>query len=267
MNNTFYDPHTYFLAHHGIVGQKWGKRNGPPYPLNASTHNRVVKRGKKVGNSSILSLLDPAYNLKEQDRQNAIGNRKGVIDKRTSLTKKTRRYSEEEDCKLVNPGYDRMTGDTRNNCGSCSIAYDARRRGYDVISILSSKPLPLTILDDVYPDHKEFWYAKNSKFGLLDTKCAPKKNFINDITSNTDSNGNSRGIISLFYGSGAGHALNYSVNNGKIRFIDSQSGDIYDKDDVDWIVTDPDMKQIMYFRTDNILDNNINYNELKKYVK
>ena len=26
--------HSDFLAHHGIKGQKWGQRNGPPYPLN-----------------------------------------------------------------------------------------------------------------------------------------------------------------------------------------------------------------------------------------
>ena len=24
------------LMHHGIKGQRWGKRNGPPYPLEAS---------------------------------------------------------------------------------------------------------------------------------------------------------------------------------------------------------------------------------------
>ena len=25
-----------YLAHHGILGQKWGKRNGPPYPLSSN---------------------------------------------------------------------------------------------------------------------------------------------------------------------------------------------------------------------------------------
>ena len=26
----------YYLAHHGIKGQKWGVKNGPPYPLHSS---------------------------------------------------------------------------------------------------------------------------------------------------------------------------------------------------------------------------------------
>lgn len=32
------------LYHHGILGQKWGVRNGPPYPLGASDHSASEKR-------------------------------------------------------------------------------------------------------------------------------------------------------------------------------------------------------------------------------
>lgn len=31
------------IFHHGIEGMHWGQRNGPPYPLDSRTHNRVVK--------------------------------------------------------------------------------------------------------------------------------------------------------------------------------------------------------------------------------
>ena len=34
----------YILKHHGILGQKWGKRNGPPYPLDASDHSASEKK-------------------------------------------------------------------------------------------------------------------------------------------------------------------------------------------------------------------------------
>lgn len=36
MNNTLY--------HHGILGQRWGERNGPPYPLGSSEHSTSEKK-------------------------------------------------------------------------------------------------------------------------------------------------------------------------------------------------------------------------------
>lgn len=33
-----------YLAHHGIMGQKWGIRNGPPYPLGFSDHSSAEKK-------------------------------------------------------------------------------------------------------------------------------------------------------------------------------------------------------------------------------
>lgn len=35
-----------YLTHHGIKGQKWGVKNGPPYPLGATIHKMVVRQGK-----------------------------------------------------------------------------------------------------------------------------------------------------------------------------------------------------------------------------
>lgn len=35
------------LAHHGIKGQKWGVRNGPPYPLDKSSESGKIERGTK----------------------------------------------------------------------------------------------------------------------------------------------------------------------------------------------------------------------------
>ena len=56
-----------YLAHHGILGQKWGQRNGPPYPLGSGDHSVSEKRagwqkslrsgrssGKKELHTSIL---------------------------------------------------------------------------------------------------------------------------------------------------------------------------------------------------------------------
>lgn len=45
------------LAHHGILGQKWGRLNGPPYPLDAQDHSKeqlakAEATGTQIGKSS-----------------------------------------------------------------------------------------------------------------------------------------------------------------------------------------------------------------------
>lgn len=49
MNINIYNPYVrreMELYHHGIEGQKWGKRNGPPYPLAPGDHSAAEKRAK-----------------------------------------------------------------------------------------------------------------------------------------------------------------------------------------------------------------------------
>lgn len=48
MIETIYSNPNLYLAHHGIKGQKWGKRNGPPYPLTPEDHSAAEKKAMNV---------------------------------------------------------------------------------------------------------------------------------------------------------------------------------------------------------------------------
>lgn len=46
------------IQHHGILGQRWGKRNGPPYPLSSGRHSSSEKKAgwrKSLGGGGLLS--------------------------------------------------------------------------------------------------------------------------------------------------------------------------------------------------------------------
>ena len=43
-----------YLVHHGIEGQEWGVKNGPPYPLNRKTNNSKKKVQNKTNNKETL---------------------------------------------------------------------------------------------------------------------------------------------------------------------------------------------------------------------
>ena len=38
-----------YLEHHGILGQRWGQLNGPPYPLTNSGHSSAQEAAAKAG--------------------------------------------------------------------------------------------------------------------------------------------------------------------------------------------------------------------------
>lgn len=59
-----------YLAHHGILGQKWGVKNGPPYPLGASDHNASERKAgykKSIGGGRNKEL----YNRKATTQSNS----------------------------------------------------------------------------------------------------------------------------------------------------------------------------------------------------
>lgn len=73
-----------YLAHHGIKGQKWGVKNGPPYPLDESQQSPseqkkgLTDKQKKVmatgviATTAILATVGTVYYIKKSDVVNPL---------------------------------------------------------------------------------------------------------------------------------------------------------------------------------------------------
>ena len=181
-----------YLCHHGIQGQKWGVRNGPPYPLSASARSAAEKKAMKGGTKKkttvneqgmspeavqaiayAVELVAPLAIIavsaliergkmhsdtkKAQKKLDEIRAQKtGPIDEKTGFHKKTKKMSVEEDLKAVNPVHDNHTMAVNQNCVLCSATFEMRRRGYDVTANLTEKPLPgMQMYRKMFPDAEQ----------------------------------------------------------------------------------------------------------------
>ena len=59
-----------YLMHHGILGMKWGIRNGPPYPLGSedySTSEKKALRGVRNAAGAVVSKAKKTKNVLKSD--------------------------------------------------------------------------------------------------------------------------------------------------------------------------------------------------------
>jgi hypothetical protein len=240
-------PYPNELFHHGIKGQQWGVRNGPPYPLGSgkvTTHRDRVIRTKE--DEKIISEIQKWDNNKRKDTikslitekqyksaaKLALSNtrnsilklrrRTESIDPNTGLYLKNRKSSILQDAINVNPSHTDTTTSSENNCLLCTVAYDIRRRGYDVVSKQHAK---IDLLYDVGVDDVKDWYpgAKYKKFNNGKESLNTALKFI----EKNEKNG-TRGYLDMAWGENSGHVVSYEKLNGKLYFIDSQSANVYE---------------------------------------
>ena len=65
MDGTFFPKNDYrlYLCHHGIKGQKWGIKHGPPYPIQKVNKKKIVEMSKsyKPSDKDGVSLEIPIF--------------------------------------------------------------------------------------------------------------------------------------------------------------------------------------------------------------
>lgn len=157
---------------------------------------------------------------------------------------KRKEMTKDEDLKIINPSKKSSLIGPTNNCCLCTIAYDLRRRGYDVIA---KQHAPIDLLYDVGAEDIASIY-----------KGAKRKEFKN-VTSmqkqmENEPNG-SRGAAFCTWGgnSSGGHVTAYEIENGKPVLYDAQSGKKYNKIDE---LFKP-VKKVSYMRLDNLKPNEL----------
>lgn len=81
-------PYEDYIAHHGILGMKWGRKNGPPYPLSRSVS--TGSRLKTIGNKKRVVRSGGSPEYKKQSRMNRLADKvNSKVDKINNKFAKT----------------------------------------------------------------------------------------------------------------------------------------------------------------------------------
>ena len=158
-----------------------------------------------------------------------------------NLKRKTGVMTPKDDMAACNPKYSKG-GVYKNNCISCALAYDMRRRGYDV----EAMPIDTTsATNGSLPVQLGFYKGeKLETFEVPNDPDVAAKQFSNRILKYGDG---SRGILRIRWKNGDGHAAVWEVDDNSVIVRDPQNNTIVDLSEYT-----SRAETFYYFRTDNI---------------
>lgn len=159
----------------------------------------------------------------------------------SNLKRKTGNMTPNNDMAACNRQYSKG-GVYKNNCISCALAYDLRRRGYDVEAV----PIDTTsAANGSLPVQLGFY--KGEKLEVFEVPNDPNvaiKQFTKTLIGYGDG---SRGMLRIRWKNGDGHAAVWEVDDKSLVIRDPQNNTIVDL--FDYIRR---AQTFYYFRTDNL---------------
>lgn len=239
------------LYHHGILGQRWGKRNGPPYPLSGGAHSqrekkhgakgwsveakKEVKRTRKISSSNSTGD-NKKFNLTDKQKKAikigvaatatavvVIGGmylyKTGKFNRQVSFWIKKLSSNEKisDVIKSANPNWSNPS--YKNNCTYCSIASYLRSIGFNVTA--GSTDGEMQNLGGVV--EKCFKGAR-----VINGSAVKFGKSVNDASEMLVKKfgDNASGVCSVQFIKGkGGHAFNFTIKDGIVQFFDGQRSD------------------------------------------
>ena len=187
------------------------------------------------------------------------------------LPLKTKATTLDEDMEAINPIYhSNNKSDYDENCGACTIAYDLRRRGYDVAAVdedtYRKSGGTLNDLVDCYDNAKlidQSYIARKYNISKESLSEHPTKELVSCMEKEMLSGGeDARGNFLTVWSLGGGHSISWEVENGEIVYRDCQTNEKVDIDK--WLGMSD---EFYYFRTDNLTPNERITDYVQNYVK
>ena len=182
---------------------------------------------------------------------NAIGETPSTL--REALGTKGAPMSIGESTVGTNPNYQGDYKEYSENCQRCVVAYEARRRGYDV----EAQPTYQgdTLNQVAYYDSKGGiargrWMGAFQDAKPVNVSSSTEGGVMNNINDKMASYGDgARGVVQIFYKGGGGHVFNVERQGGRTVYVEAQTGRIKN---FERTLRSVDTSMVALVRTDNL---------------
>lgn len=226
------------LTHYGVKGMRWGVRKD--YELKGRKRSSLLG-SKLTGTLSIkdtengyvhTTVYDDANfnsdkilikNYLDVQEPNRYASESEARKKFDELPRFNMRLSETQQTQAVNHNAPNL--DRHFNCFECTLAYEMRRRGYNVQANEVWGGFPAEVLHAF--DVKDA-FAIDVKTGLnfnLSYESRAKECYKQMEEQCLTYGDGARGMLGIYYPNGGGHAMSWVVENGEFKIIDNQAQD------------------------------------------
>lgn len=277
-----------YLVHHGIRGQKWGVKNGPPYPLGASDKSASEKRAETESSKKPKFLKGPSSSIGKR-LADKILSRQGNQKSGSLMVQLAVYTSMELTMTLAFLGLMAYSThkDKQKEEKEAQERFEKRRPKHLNQLPKLDKPMPpedsMKVTNPGFPEEgktlncclcttamalrekgydvqaqtsNHAWYTHRyfeRTFGI-EKQTSMNAKTPKDIVNTLESNGpGAYGNIGVAWKMGGGHSIFWKNDeNGKTHIYDGQSGEEYDLADNSKLMRSLMPSQTMYCRLDNV---------------